>query len=584
MTRAPFVVLCRAFFGRFFASESATSDEALRQAIVGVLAFILTPCLLILINVFPQFQLLVIRVGRVHPPPGVVVRATAVRNINAEDMLEWTVAILVAYSMVSIGLVAVWVWDGLGFDRRDGMVLGPLPIRWTTIAAAKVTALATLLLGASTSVNLLNATVFALETSDQFGAGALVRHFVACVVVTTAAAALVFATAVTVRAGVALVGGPRLATVTGAALQFLFVVAALVFFVATFTPPGYAGVIALPTLTLGPPTAWFVAWFERLRGSDRGAWDEFGFMARRAQAAVAIAGVAAMAASVAAVRRQLQAALTPAATPGALGQARISRAIARVLVGRAPTGRALVDFILTTIARSRAQQAPIAVNAAIGAAVIVMALARERRDAIWIRLAVPLVLAYWLGVGLRASFFVPSDLPASWTFRISGARVPLACRGAVRAAALGFLLPFAIAADASLIPSIGARAAALYLVVVVAVTILVAEGVAATIDFVPFTRAYPPGHARLKTRWPLYLLLLVAIGFVPAVAARRALGDGGTAITLASGPLMVALALECAARVRRPRQTIDDFDEPVDGSTAVNVLDIGFVLPGASRP
>src|SRR5262245_13949878 len=178
MTRAPFVVLCRAFFGRFFASESATSDEALRQAIVGVLAFILTPCLLILINVFPQFQLLVIRVGRVHPPPGVVVRATAVRNINAEDMLEWAVAILVAYTMVSIGLVAVWVWDALGFDRRDAMVLGPLPVRWTTIAAAKVAALAALLLGAATAVNLLNASVFALETSDQFGAGALGRHLV----------------------------------------------------------------------------------------------------------------------------------------------------------------------------------------------------------------------------------------------------------------------------------------------------------------------------------------------------------------------------------------------------------------------
>ena len=53
----------------------------MKRSIIWVLAFILTPCLLILLTVFPQFQYLVIRVGRVHPPPGVVTRATAVRNL-----------------------------------------------------------------------------------------------------------------------------------------------------------------------------------------------------------------------------------------------------------------------------------------------------------------------------------------------------------------------------------------------------------------------------------------------------------------------------------------------------------------------
>src|SRR5262245_26068626 len=38
-----FFVLAREFFGQFFASESATSDHELRRAIIGVLAFLLTP-------------------------------------------------------------------------------------------------------------------------------------------------------------------------------------------------------------------------------------------------------------------------------------------------------------------------------------------------------------------------------------------------------------------------------------------------------------------------------------------------------------------------------------------------------------
>jgi hypothetical protein len=262
-----FAVLFRAFFAQFFASESATSDQQVRHAIIGALAFILTPCLLILIEVFPQFQLLVIRVGRVRPPPGVIVRATAMRNINGEDMLEWTVSILVAYSMVAVGLVAAWAWDALAFDRRDAMVLGGLPLRGSTIVWAKLAALTAFLLGASAAVNLLNTTVFAIATSDQFGAGALVGHFAGCLVVTTLAATLVFGAMVTVRGLVGIVGGPRIAAAAGSVLQFAFVLASLVFLITIFTPPARRGAIELPTRTEWTPTVWFVAWFEGLRGS-----------------------------------------------------------------------------------------------------------------------------------------------------------------------------------------------------------------------------------------------------------------------------------------------------------------------------
>jgi len=313
MKRSRFAVLWRAFFAQFFASESVTSDQQLRYAMIGVLAFILAPCLLIMVEVFPQFQLLVIRVGRIHPPPGVIVRATAVRNINAEDMIEWFVSILVAYSMVTVGLIAAAAWDALSFDRRDAMVLGQLPIRRQTIVAAKVMALVVFLLGSSAVVNLLNAAIFAIETADRFGFRAAIAHFVACAIVTTAGAALVFSTVVAIRGAVAIAGGPRIAAATGSALQFLFVVASLAFLITIFAPPAQEGMLVLPTLTFWTPTVWFVAWFEGLRGADRGAWPEFVMLARRAQVAVAIAGAGATALSVVALGRQMQSALTPSA-------------------------------------------------------------------------------------------------------------------------------------------------------------------------------------------------------------------------------------------------------------------------------
>src|SRR5262249_34283837 len=231
---------------------------------------------------------LVIRVGKIHPPPGVVVRATAMRNINAEDMIEWFISILVAYSMVTVGLIAAAAWDALSFDRRDAMVLGQLPLRRRTIVGAKVTALVVLLLGSSTFVNVLNSFVFAVETSDQFGFRAALAHFAACMIVTTAGAALVFSALVAIRGAVAIAGSPRLAGAAGC-VQFLFVLASLAFLVTIFAPPARPGVIVLPTLTTWTPTTWFVAWFEGLRGADRGAWPEFVTLARRAQLAVAIA-------------------------------------------------------------------------------------------------------------------------------------------------------------------------------------------------------------------------------------------------------------------------------------------------------
>src|SRR5262249_22164806 len=393
---------------------------------------------------------LVIRVGKIHPPPGVVVRATAMRNINAEDMIEWFISILVAYSMVTVGLIAAAAWDALSFDRRDAMVLGQLPLRRRTIVGAKVTALVVLLLGSSTVVNLLNSFVFAVETSDQFGFRAALAHFTACMIVTTAGAALVFSALVAIRGAVAIAGSPRLAGAAGSFAQFLLVLASLAFLVTIFAPPARRGVIVLPTVTTWTPTTWFVAWFEGLRGADRGAWPEFVTLARRAQLAVAIAVGGAAAMSALALGRQLQSALTPSAAPGPLGRARIPRAIARVVGGRNQIARAISAFILTTIARERGQQAPIAVNAAVGAGVIVLVLARARGDAEEALLAAPLVLLYWIAVGLRAAFFVPSELAAAWSFQFNAPPRSTAYWSAVRASAIGVLLPLALLLDAPL--------------------------------------------------------------------------------------------------------------------------------------
>ena len=547
-------VLFRAFFAQLFASESATSDVQLRQAMMWVLAFILTPCLLILVQVFPQFQLLVIRIGRVHPPPGVIVRATAVRNLMAEDMLEWTIQILSGYSMVTVGMIAVFVWDALSFDRRDAMVLGPMPIRGSTIIMAKLAALTAFLLGSSAVVNMLNAFVFAFETSDQFGFVTMLRHFVGCLVVTCAAATLVFAAIVSIRGAIAVTGGPRLAAAAGSLLQFFFVVALLAFTIGLYASPARRGRLVIPTLTAWTPTTWFVAWFEVLRASDRGSWPEFVMLAHRGMTMVAIAVGAAVVMSIAAFRRQMQLALAPSASPGAFGRARVSRFVARLCVPRDLVAQATSDFILTTIARSRTQQAPLAINAAIGLAVAGLGFVRVRGDATAALLATPLLLAYWTAIGLRASFFVPSELPAAWAFHANAPSVSASYRGAIRASIIGFVLP----AAAALGLAVGGTDHAFRVAVVV---VTLANLIVLTIDFVPFTRPYEPGHAKLKTRWPLYVLGSYAVSY------------GALNIPLVY-VVLAALAVELAVRRTPHRWSAAPRDDDVNSVSAVTVLDL----------
>lgn len=336
----PFEVLVRTFFSQFFASESVTSDVQLRQTIICVLAFLLTPCVFLLIQMFPQYQMVVILARRFGRPEMI------------DEMLQLMAALLVTYSMVTIGLIAVFVWDALTFNRRDAMVFGALPLGWSAIIGAKLLALGLLLLGTSAAVNLVTAVPFALLTADRLGVAALVRHFAGHLAATLGAAVCIFSFIVSIRGLIAVISGPRLAARAGSLLQFVFVGALLGFVVLlpSALKPMRPGFLA----TAGwLPIAWFMGLFEWLRGAS-GA--EFVILAERAMLATSLALLGGIVTTVVGFRRQMQCALSPAARAGPLASARISRAIAHTLLARDRVARSVADFILLTIARNPAQQ------------------------------------------------------------------------------------------------------------------------------------------------------------------------------------------------------------------------------------
>ena len=496
--------LFRTFFAQFFTSETVTSDVQLRQAIFGVLAFVITPCLLLFPKGFGQYQPLAYS-GRMQVPAAVIIRLNAVRGLAFDDATEAAVGLLIAYSMITIGLVAAYAWDALTFDRRDAMVLGPLPLRASTIMTAKLAALGALLLGSSLGIGILNSLLFALGTADRAGWRVFIVNFFACLVVTTCAAIVAFCIVVIARSLVVMLGGARLAALLGSGFQFLLVVAILELVVTAFASPHSQGRLAVAQMTT-PPITWFIAWFEVLRASPRGHWAEVIAISRGASLLVPAAVSGAFVASVLTIHLQMQRALTPLATVGPLGKATVSLAIARALCRGDRLAHAVSDFILTTIVRNRAQQAPIAMNAGIGVALITVSLARQGVGSLASLLAAPLMLAFWAIIGLRAAFFVPSELPSAWTFNVNApARFDSYARG-VRAAIAALVAP-ALGAMAFAIGGWAHAARTVLLIVALADVIVL------TIDFLPFTRAYRPGHARLKTRWPIYAVGAYAFAY-----------------------------------------------------------------------
>jgi hypothetical protein len=573
---SPFAVLAREFFAQFFMSEVATSDFQLRQAIVGVLAFLVTPGFILMISVFPMFQSVVIRARTLHAPQMV------------DAMLAVLASALIAYSMASVGLVAVMVWDSLAFDRRDAMVLGPLPVAGASIVGAKLAALTALMLGTAMSINLMSAVPFASGTADLFGVVVFVRHLTGILAATIGSAIFVFATVVTIRGALVLLGGARLASRLGPVLQCAFV-CALLGVVVLVAGPGSASIARFdPRLLPWLPNAWFLALFEQIRGSTQ---PEAVLLSGRALAGLAGAIAGAIAVSVLGYRRQMTLALAPVATGAHLGRARIIRLAARLLTGRRAESVGTTEFVLLTLARSRPHQTIIAINVAVGITLVAVRLAAV---AVWpagqvpeALATAPVILAFWGAIGLRAAFHVPSELPAAWVFQASAQARSRAHWLALRSAMLAcVLLPVLVTAAAVCLPVLSWQASVRHLLFTAIITVICVEAVALTVDFLPFTQPYRPGHARLRTRWWSYILGVYAFAIWPVRLALSADRSRTAAVAMAMSGTLLIVILEWIGQ-RRSRMEFDpegETDPEGDGGATVLALTGVPVYRSAAGP
>jgi hypothetical protein len=554
----PFKILWRVFIEQFAANESATSDMQTRRAIIGVITFLVTPGLFLMMKTMSGYELMVM-VARHRNMPQLI-----------ETVLAQMAVLFVSYSMISTGLLTVFIWDTLVFDKRDAMVLGPLPLRGSTIVGAKLAALATFLVGTALAVNVVSGVSFGWVTGTLDGR--ILQHLSAHLSGTVGGAVFMFCTLVVVRGLLVLFVSAHAAATVGSLLQFVFLSAVLCF-------------MMVPTATgqVLPPISWFAALFEWIRGSRVPAVPG---LAQYALIVLPISVAGAIAVTFAGYWKQMRAALAPSARVAATARAR--RQLAALITGRDRVARATSDFVLTTLARSRAQQAPIVIAAALGVAIVSIAIVTregglaELRTPRTVVLWIPIVVGYWVVVGLRASFVLPTELKAAWMFRVHSQLPSTSYWSGVRAAMIAFAIGPALFVNALVVlPLVGWRIAAIHTLVVTLAIAITAQFASLLVEGVPFTRAYPPGHTKLKTRWHLYLLGMWAIAYLPVRVELRVLNDlWGIGALLAEG-LAVIVILEIAARRRARKWTLPPEPEVDDSDPeALTFLNLG---PGAGH-
>jgi hypothetical protein len=186
------------------------------------------------------------------------------------------------------------------------------------------------------------------------------------------------------------------------------------------------------------------------------------------------------------------------------------RLLAR-LVSRRPDLRAIAEFFLTSLTRVERQRMAIGVGAGAAIAWAVPglqdwpALLASPTPSIRL-LTLPFTVTILMLVAARVAASLPADLKSAWVFDLNPAD-PVAVRDVIeRLFLIGGIAPCAVFSSAIAWWRWGAAAGLTHAAFVAALGTLVVELLLRGLGYVPGTQPWRPEHARLRARWPIYLL------------------------------------------------------------------------------
>jgi len=464
---------------------------------------------------------------------------------------------LISTSIAVAGLLAVLAWNAVFPDRRDCLVLGPLPVSTPVIILAKLSAMATALGVSLLAVNAFTGLVFPHVLAERNN---ILRAPAAWWITVFAAGIFIFSSMLALQGLAAQVMSWSLFLRVSGLLQMaaLFAVIALFFvtppFAATILHPGF------PIQLL--PSFWFTGLLHRLNGDQNPIFKPLADMAlRNLAAAVAVATLTWGLSYYRNIRRIVQA---PDIAPSAHGRvaAQFVRFAAFGLLAE-PLDRAILMFTCRTIARSRQHRLLLA---ACGGAGFAAALAFSRTflegssNERWDRPNAPFAIAGMLLLfcaitGMRATFAIPLALPSNWIFRITAIHSAGAYFAAVRKSLIALAaVPVWIASAVAYFWIWPGRPAAEHVLLLVLGGVLLVDRSLYRFRKIPFTCSWLPAGVQLKMRLGIYVLLFLLFAGLMAQIELWSMER--------SARFAVLLAVFWASAIRARRRSAEFADSP----------------------
>ena len=550
-----FRLLVRTSFGRLMDTAVASRDIDATQFVIWSVALVATPAFFFAAKMMNKYVWLARR-------PDVLAEAVAVDRL-----------FFIVYVMIACALLAAVLWEALFPDRQDQEIVGVLPVRPRTLAAARLAAALIVAAAFSAAVALPSAFMYGLNVGAAFRSVPIVGWapavFVAHSATLIAAGVFTFASLLALRAiAVACVGGDVVQR-AAAILQLVTVVLLVECFI--FLPGLLEGLTSHPlavTHALFFPPLWFLGMYAALSGAAAVPLSDMAWTAAFAtSAALGAVTMVYLAPARWNARRAIEAKLKDRA-----GRSIVAATWLAAPLLRRPASRAVFTFVLASLARSRRHSLVVATYLGIGVSVAAiwvfrtiiktrsLSLEMPPEDLV----SVPLVLTFFLVLGLRSAFKVPTDLDANWTFRLAHPRSTPECVHAVGIVMLVIaVLPVTVTWFLVTASLWDIRAALGTSVMHAASGVMLVEVVLLSCDAVPFTRAHAPASGGVRIGWAFLAAALHFYAFKLEDLQLAAL-DSLTGVVLYVG---VMLAIVAAVRTRRRIKTAHrplEFDAPVD--------------------
>jgi hypothetical protein len=445
----------------------------------------------------------------------------------------------VLYGMLVAALVAATTWEALLPDQTDQEIIGSLPVRPRTLAAARLAAAMWTAMVASAAVSVPAAVFLAVAAPSHPALGFLPIVFVAHIVATMGASLFMFVLLLVGRASLALCFGAhtserlatlmQLVTISALAEVFFFIPSVIASLVDRLAA-GDQSALLIPSVPFAAMYAWLVGLCYPFLG--------FGALAAPLLLVLSVAIVIPTYLWPARLlaRRALEA--QPRRHAGLVSTLARMAAVALPL---SPIVRSLLTFTVTTLLRSRRHRLIVTAYSGMALAIgTVSVIAGGLRGTIAFDrpetslLVVPLVTMFFLTLGLRAAYMVPSEVDANWVFRLSQPSVMPAVDATVVSMLLLSVVPIGmLGALVALLLEWNRYDAAVIALLDIASGIVLVEWILRDYRGIPFTCARSGDVEALKSRWLGQIIPLLLFAFVNAAIQKRVLSTRAWAWYLA---------------------------------------------------